>query len=93
MDRDNYYLSEEENLECFEEDIFKDGNIVITPTDVRLENYNNEKDVLEACMNHADEDMLCVFTHEWKIGDDNVKDNLETVCEYAVSNGYSFCWK
>ena len=95
--RQNYYLTEDENNQLFSNGYLYDyeNNIFFYKTDIRIENLQlkNIWKSLEEKIRGGD-DNLIVFSHEWKFY--GKKDftisylKLRKICEYSISNGYNF---
>ena len=94
--RQNYYLTENQNNYLFLNDYLYDNenNVFFYKTDIRIENLqlkNIEKSLEEKI---RVDDNLIVFSHEWKFY--GKKDftisylKLRKICEYGISNGYNF---
>ena len=92
--RPNYYLDEKQRDYIYCHDVMKDDDlgIVFISTDIRAENVANcNKKILEFSTESWNNQLgvLEIFTHEWALNTD-VKKTVETFCEYAMNNGYSF---
>ena len=88
-DRENYYLNDEQSKMVHENEYYEDEdtNIYFFDTDLRIENMN---DNMEEQLNSMSEDNdLIIFTHEWKLNN-NIKEKINKICEWAVENGYVF---
>lgn len=96
IDRQDYYLDEEENNKLFKDDYYYDNenNIFLYNTDFRIENlnyYNIENELKE----YEDDNNLIIFTHE-RFFTDGIKNKIAEklkiikICEYAIYTGYRF---
>lgn len=96
IERQDYYLNEEENNILFKNDYYYDNenNIFLYNTDFRIENlnyFNIEKELKE----DENDNNLIFFTHE-SFFTNGVKNMIAErlkiikICEYAIYNGYRF---
>lgn len=93
--RRSYSLNDEDNSQLYLYDYFEDeNNIKYFKTDIRLENIVNIKTTLQEIdieNNSETNQILTIFTHEWKIyEDDNILKLLNELCEKIASEGYEF---
>ena len=92
--RRSYYLNDENNSYLYLYDYYYDNNIDFFRTDLRMELIDNIDKTLENFYTDTEfkekNEILIVFTHEWKLGEDSIKEKLEKTCRFAVENGYYF---
>lgn len=91
-ERNSYYFNAEENDYLYTHDLLVKDGLTFINTDFRMENYDDIQPVLD---NYAEEYatkkiVLEFFTHEWKLNDSMVKENIEKCCYFAVENSYSW---
>lgn len=89
IDRDNYYLSDSQNNELFEKGSYYDEElkVKIHTTDIRIENINDIEVTLERNLNDK---FLVIFTHEWLLNEDDMKNKLIEICEILQKNKIKF---
>lgn len=91
--RRSYYLNNENNSYLYLYDYY-DNNIDFFRTDLRMELIDNIDETLEDFYTNTvfeeKNKILIAFTHEWKLGEDGIKEKLEKTCEFAVKNEYDF---
>lgn len=86
--RSSYGLSEEERNICYRNDYYVDSTgMIYTPTDIRLEAIENEQSLYELLNVYYDQKVLTVFTHEYRVLEENVSHFFELIAIYA--NFYS----
>lgn len=90
-ERESYYLNDEERQVLNEEDMYKDGNITFTPTDIRVENIENLDELYMLLEEHSTENKLVVFTHEYKLST-KVKRFICKIAEYGIKEGLYFSY-
>lgn len=92
--RRSYYLNDENNSYLYLYDYYDNNNIDFFRTDLRMELIDNIDETLEDFYTNTEfeekNEILIAFTHEWKLGEDGIKEKLEKTCEFAVKNGYDF---
>ena len=95
--RQGYYMSSSEASFLAHHDRWTDGTnqLSIVKTDLRLESYPSITSVISGWesasgVNYVRE--LVLFTHEGVVfvSGNNIPDNLDTICAWAVANGYDF---
>lgn len=73
-ERKSYSLSSEETKQCYQNDwIIDKYEMAYTPTDVQIENINNDEEFYETIQNMVEQPRVELFTHEWILNDLNVK--------------------
>lgn len=85
--RNSYYLSYSQKNAMFEYDWCEDNGVFFTPTDIQIENIENDRDFSEKFSEVADQNIIIVFTHEWIFDDKNVQKYLEWFAEIAFNSG------
>ena len=86
FDRDSYDLSYSEKTQLFANDIYIKNNLVYTLTDIRIENIKNNLDFYN-CINRVKyQDTVVIFTHEWYLDDNNVRQYFENLANYACKS-------
>lgn len=92
--RRSYYLNNEDNSYLYTYDYYEVNNFEFFRTDLRMELINDIDKELEKVKNDSEyenkKDILIVFTHEWQLVNEEIKEKLEKCCEFAVNNGYVF---
>lgn len=88
--RRSYYLSNEYNSYLYTYDYYiNNEGLDFFRTDLRLESIDNINQALND-LNLDKSEILIVFTHEWQIEEEGIKEKLEKVCEHADINEYAF---
>ena len=89
IDRTNYYLNGEINKTLFEQGTYKDEEIgmLFYCTDIRIENTNN---LLETLEEKREDDYLVIFTHEWMLDDNKIREKIIEICNWANKNNDRF---
>ena len=88
IDRQNYYLENNENMKLFKKGEYFDNDIGIYfyCTDIRIENNDN---IIEKLEEREEDKYLIVFTHEW-ILNENIKNKIIEICKYCLENNINF---
>lgn len=74
QERESYTLSNEEKRQCYQNDWFIDKyEMAYTPTDIQIENINNDEEFYETIQKMVQQPRIEIFTHEWILTDMNVK--------------------
>lgn len=92
--RRSYYLDDEKNSYLYKYDYYEDNNLEFFRTDLRMELIDDiDKSLTELNSNEnlsEKKDILIVFTHEWQLSNEEIKEKLEKCCEFAKNNRYKF---
>ena len=90
--RRSYYLDDEKNSYLYTYDYYEDNNLEFFRTDLRMELIDDiDKSLAELNTNELEKkDILIIFTHEWQLPNEEIKEKLEKCCEFAKNNGYKF---
>lgn len=92
--RRSYYLDDYQNSYLYNYDYYVDEEgLDFFRTDLRIEFIDDiDKTLYELKKEdlYNKNDILIIFTHEWQLENNKVKDNLERVCEFGMDNGYKF---
>ncbi len=88
-DRENYYLSEEQNFILNRNEYYIDDYMGISfiKTDIRLENIN---DVNEEFKKNNGEEQIIVFSHENLMNKNSIRKKLEKILQLGIENNYGF---
>ena len=92
--RNSYGLSSVENEYLYSHDIMEKDGLIYYSTDLRIEFIEdidakiNELETSPAWNNQMN--YLVVFTHEWKLSEEDVITNIVRLAEWASSNDYEF---
>ncbi|WP_300712059.1 radical SAM protein [uncultured Brachyspira sp.] len=87
-DRDNYYLKNNENIFLNKHLEYKDikNNILFIKTTLRIENISD----IDIAVKTIDlNNNIIMFTHEIFLDNDNIKNNITKIYDYALENSYS----
>ncbi len=84
-DRLAYCLSEENSVLLKQKGYIELGEIELFRTDIRIEDSVGKKELLD-----ESDSMIVVFSHEWKLNDNNIRTTLENICFEAIQKGYVF---
>lgn len=93
--RRSYYLNDSDTSYLYLYDYFKDANnIRYFKTDIRIEKISSVQKALDEIemdnANHTNQ-ILTIFTHEWKIyEDDQILKKLDELCKQLKLYGYEF---
>lgn len=92
--RRSYYLNNEDNSYLYLYDYYDNTGIHFFRTDLRMELIDNIDETLEEFYTNTEfeekNEILIAFTHEWKLGEEDIREKLEKTCEFAFKNGYDF---
>lgn len=89
--RKSYSLSKDETNECYLNDWFKDKySVIYTPTDVRVENIQDDEDFYSLLEKIDSDSRKIIFTHEWVLNEKSVQKYLTWFCEYSNQYGIQF---
>lgn len=92
--RRSYYLDDKENSYLYTHDFYEINGLDFFRTDLRMELIDNIDETLEDFYTNTEfedkNEILIAFTHEWKLGEEGIKEKLEKTCEFAIKNGYHF---
>ena len=89
-DRESYDLSLKERTSCYANDLYtRNDNFIYSPTDIRLENIENDQKFYDLIDEICGEPYVVVFTHEVYLEDQKVQKYLEWSAEHTLScNGH-----
>lgn len=93
--RRSYDLSDEDNSYLYRYDYYiDDSGLDFFKTDLRMELIDDIDKELDKVKNGSEyknnNDILIVFTHEWQLPNDGIKEKLEKCCKFANDNEYVF---
>ena len=91
--RRSYYLNNDDNSYLYLYDYYNTNDINFFKTDFRIELMDNVDEELEMFCTEQfldQNEIIIVFSHEWKLEDDDIKSKLEKVCEIISNKGYCF---
>lgn len=93
--RRSYDLNDEDNSYLYRYDYYIDDNgLDFFRTDLRMELIDDIDKELGKVKNGSEyknkNDILIVFTHEWQLPNDEIKEKLEKCCKFANDNEYVF---
>lgn len=90
-ERKSYSLSDDEMKLMNHNDWYMDDlGFFYTPTDIRLENIESDKEFYSDLTKIADQERIIIFTHEWRLDDKNVQKYMTWFAEYASQIGKTF---
>jgi len=88
-ERESYYLGKEELKLLAMKDFYIDENRFFTPTDIRLEEIRDTKELNDILAKHQKDKNLVIFTHEWKLNQ-KVETLICQTAEFCISRQYRF---
>lgn len=92
--RRSYYLNDKKNSYLYTYDYYEINGLDFFKTDLRMELIDDIDKSLDELNSNEDlaekKDILIIFTHEWQLPNDGIKEKLEKCCKFARDNGYSF---
>lgn len=89
-ERDSYALSQAAKATCYEKDWYTEDGIAYTPTDIRLEDITDDDAFYRLLKAMETEPRLVVFTHEWALEQESVRQYMRWLAEYAKQCGIPF---
>lgn len=92
--RRSYYLDDEKNSYLYTYDYYENDKLKFFRTDLRMELIDDIDKELDKVKNSSEyknkNDILIIFTHEWQLPNDRIKEKLEKCCNFANDNEYVF---
>lgn len=86
----SYYFDNNISQIIYSNDIYIDNSLYFINTDFRVENMENIEEELKSNQGTNKSNMLIFFTHEWKLNNIKIKNDIESICTYIINNGYVF---
>lgn len=89
--RRSYFLDNETTSYLYYYDYFTNANLNYFKTDIRIENIKNLEETWQNIKQSNDTNqILIIFTHEWKLIEPEVLKNLKQLCQKIKEDGYQF---